>query len=150
MKFLRTQCLVCIRWIPGFLGFSNSVYETWIWITQIVELQKSFPMTLNSNQFPGNWTSKITFLTFAWAFEWVGIFGQIFYVDQKMRNKIPHLSMSSQKGFEWKAVKKLKFSAEIIKTIRIHKLMLPRWRSWHHRWTNQKPRLKQYSESLVW
>ena len=125
------------RYLPnGTSNFGTTIsgffrmYETWSWITQIVELQKSFPMTLNSKQFPGNWTSKITFLTFAWAFEWVGIFGQIFYVDQKMRNKIPHLSMSSQKGFEWKAVKKLKFSAEIIKTIRIDELMWPRWRSW--------------------
>ena len=39
------------------------------WIAQNVELQKSFPMMPNLNQFPGNWTSKIHFLTFAWAFE---------------------------------------------------------------------------------
>ena len=31
------------------LGFTNSVYESWIWIDQIVEFQKSFPMIPNSN-----------------------------------------------------------------------------------------------------
>ena len=37
-------------------------------IAQIVELQKSFGMILNSDLFLENGTSKIQFLTFAWAF----------------------------------------------------------------------------------
>ena len=41
-------------WIPGFLRFLNQANETWIWIAQIVELQKSFPMISNSNQFAGD------------------------------------------------------------------------------------------------
>ena len=50
-----------LGWIPGFLGFSNSGNETWIWIAQIIELQKSFSMIPNSNAFRGNWTSEIIF-----------------------------------------------------------------------------------------
>ena len=61
----NVQSCILVGWIPGFLGFSNSVYKTWIWLAQIVELQKSFPMIPNSNQFPGNSTSQINFLTFA-------------------------------------------------------------------------------------
>jgi len=33
---------------------------------QFLELQKSFQMIANSNQFPGNWFSEIQFSTFAW------------------------------------------------------------------------------------
>ena len=50
---------------PGILGFLNSFNETWIWmvwiICQFVELQKSIQMIANSNQFLGNWKSKIKF-----------------------------------------------------------------------------------------
>ena len=38
--------------------------ETWIWIVQIVELQKSLQTIPKSKQFPGNWTSKIHYLIF--------------------------------------------------------------------------------------
>ena len=38
-----------LGWIPGFLGFLNLANETWIWIGQIVELQKSFQTIPNSN-----------------------------------------------------------------------------------------------------
>ena len=34
---------------------------------------------------------EIPLLTFAWAFEWVGIIGQTFRLGQKMRKKIPSL-----------------------------------------------------------
>ena len=53
-----------IGWIPGFLGFSNSGNETWIWIAQIVELQISFSIIPNSSRFPENRTSKIKFSNF--------------------------------------------------------------------------------------
>ena len=59
---------IYLGWIPGISGFSNSENETWIWITQIIELQKSFEMIPNSNQFPWKWNSKFHFGTFAWAF----------------------------------------------------------------------------------
>ena len=49
----------------------NSANKTWIWKSKIAELQKWFPMMPNSNSFPGNWTSKIHFLSFARAFRWV-------------------------------------------------------------------------------
>ena len=55
--------------LPGILGFLNSASEKWIWITEIVELQKWFKMIPNLNRFPGNRTSKIRLSTFAWAFE---------------------------------------------------------------------------------
>ena len=73
-----------IGWIPGILGFWNPENETWIWKAQILELKKSFPMLPNSNQFPGNWTSKINFLAFALAFEWI-IF-LIFFMKYKRPN----------------------------------------------------------------
>ena len=50
-----------IGWIQGFLGFLNSVTETLIWRAQIVEVQKSFEIIPNYNQFPGNLTSKTDF-----------------------------------------------------------------------------------------
>ena len=50
-----------IGWIPGFLGFFNSVNKTWIWMTHIIELQKSLKMIPNLNQFPGNTSGKIHF-----------------------------------------------------------------------------------------
>ena len=50
-----------IGWIPGFFWFLNSLYQSWIWIAQIVKLQKSFKMIPNSNQFPEKGKSKIHF-----------------------------------------------------------------------------------------
>ena len=61
-----------LGWISGIFWFLNQANETWTWIAQMVELQKSFAMIPSSNQFPGNWSLKIHFLTFAWVFEWVG------------------------------------------------------------------------------
>ena len=57
-----------IGWIPGFLEFLNSVNENCIWMAQIVELQKSFEMIQNFNQFLWNQKEKIHFLIFVWAF----------------------------------------------------------------------------------
>ena len=54
-----------IGWIQEFLGFLNSVNETWIRISQIEQLQKSFKMKPNSNQFTGDSTLKIHFFTLA-------------------------------------------------------------------------------------
>ena len=62
------QLKILIGWIPRIFGFLNPVNETWIRIAQIVELEKSFPMIPNLNQFPGNWTSEIKFSSFAWVF----------------------------------------------------------------------------------
>ena len=58
-----------VGWIPGISGFLSSAYKAWTWTAQILEHQNSFQMKPNSKQFPGNWTSKITFLTFTgqWA-----------------------------------------------------------------------------------
>ena len=60
---------IYLDWIPRILGFLNPANETSIWISQILELQKSFTMIPNTNQFSGTWASKINFLTFVWAFE---------------------------------------------------------------------------------
>ena len=62
-----------LGWMPRFSGFLNSANKIWIWIAQIVERKKSFPMIMNSNQFPGNWTSKIHFFYFCVGV-WVGGF----------------------------------------------------------------------------
>ena len=88
--------------IPGFLGFLNWASETWIWITQIVELKKSFKMIPNSNQFPGKWIFKIQFSTFAWAIEthlWVLSQKEVY---KKGVTKVPlilHLKMTSLKNY---------------------------------------------------
>ena len=91
--------------------------ETWIWIAQIVALEKSFEMIPNSDLFPGNWKFKIKFLTFAWAFEWMGIIGQIFHIDQKMRQKISHLliliyraRIDAEKRYAEKMTQKIDFT----------------------------------------
>ena len=72
-----------LGWIPGILGFLNSVNETWIEIAQNIELQKSFKMISNWNQFHGNSILKIHFLTFAWAFRWTDIIRQAFQIEPK-------------------------------------------------------------------
>jgi len=41
--------------------------KTLVWISQIIEIQKSFQIISNSNQFPWNYTLKSIFLIFAWA-----------------------------------------------------------------------------------
>ena len=59
--FLRPAVILCLGWIPGFFVISTSGIETWIWIAQIVALEKSFKIIPNSNQFPGEGKSKIKF-----------------------------------------------------------------------------------------
>ena len=68
LRLKITMIRTSLGWVPGFSGFSRPANETWIWIAQIVELQKSLQMIPKSNQSPGNWASKIHVLTFAWAF----------------------------------------------------------------------------------
>ena len=58
--YQRPQSLL-YRMHSGIFRILDQANKTWIWIAQIWELQKSFQMILNSNQFPGNWASKIYF-----------------------------------------------------------------------------------------
>ena len=88
---LETYFFTWLGWIPGILGFSTPGNEIWIWIAQILALEKSFKMIQNSNHFCRSTTFKIHFLTFVWAFEWVDIIRHAFQIDKKMRKKIPHL-----------------------------------------------------------
>ena len=64
---------IWLGWIPGILGFFNSAKDSWIWIAQIVDPQKSFKMKPNSNKIPANSTLKIHFLTFVRAFIYIYI-----------------------------------------------------------------------------
>jgi len=95
----------CLGWIPGVLGFSTPGNETWIWKTQIEELQKSFEMTLNSILFSWNWTSKIHFLAFAWAFSGRTSSDKLFIWTKNMRKEIPHflipMSLQGSSGEIW-------------------------------------------------
>ena len=43
-----------LGWIPGILEFFTPGNEAYIWIAQIVELQKSFETIINLDLFPGN------------------------------------------------------------------------------------------------
>ena len=60
---------IWLGWIPGFLGFRNTVNEIWIWVSQILELEKSLKMIPILNRFPGNWKSILNFCVGAWVGE---------------------------------------------------------------------------------
>ena len=68
-----------LGWILRLKGFLNSVYETWIWIAQILELTKSFEMISKLTHFPGNQKEKNPLSNFC-----VGVWVGEHHVDQKM------------------------------------------------------------------
>ena len=99
-------------------------------MSQIVELQKSLQMIPNSNQFPGNLFSENQFSTSAWALGWLDMMRQTFHMDQKMRNKIPHLlvpilwtSFDAEKSNIRKIVRKT-----ILRRLKLRGLSSNRWK----------------------